>query len=278
LRTVIAEVSARDDVLSAFSGDSAPVFRERRIAERLHHISIDPQHAMQEYLADQLPVRALAEMLVSSRVFTYLTAATPGMRELLTIGKVWELAQADRRTQGAKPYDLVVLDAPATGHGLAILSAPRTFAQAARVGPIARQGKMIDALLSDPRRTGVVGVATPEEMPVNEVLAMRSTLRAKVGLQLDAVVANGMLPARLTAAQAVAVDAAIEQTEPGAVRHALHTARSQHARAKAQRSQLQRLRKGAENVPVITLPQVAAASLGAPDFEALGRRLAGKLG
>ena len=83
---------------------------------------------MEEYLADQLPVRALADLLVSSRAFTYLAAATPGMRELLTAGKVWELAQDRRRTPGAQPYDLVVVDAPATGHGVAVLAAPRTFA------------------------------------------------------------------------------------------------------------------------------------------------------
>ena len=66
--------------------------------------------------------------------------ATPGMRELLSIGKVWELAQLERRTRGAAPYDLVVVDAPATGHGVGILRTPRTFAEIARVGPIAHQG------------------------------------------------------------------------------------------------------------------------------------------
>ena len=67
-----------------------------------------------------------------------LAAATPGLRELLTIGKIWELAQPRRRARGAQPYDVVVVDAPATGHGLALLEAPRSFANAAQVGPIAR--------------------------------------------------------------------------------------------------------------------------------------------
>ena len=71
--------------------------------------------------------------------------ATPGMRELLSIGKVWELAQLERRTRGAAPYDLVIVDAPATGHGVGILRTPRTFAEIARVGPIAHQGRTIAA-------------------------------------------------------------------------------------------------------------------------------------
>ena len=92
----------------------------------------------------------------------------------------------------------MVLDAPATGHGVAILSAPRTFAQAARVGRIARQGRTIDAMLCDPARTGVVAVARPEEMPVNETLALQDALRDDIGLEVELVVCNGMLPQRFT--------------------------------------------------------------------------------
>lgn len=274
MRTIVAEVSAREDVPAAFAGGTGGGFRERRLADDLNHISIDPQHAMEEYLADQLPVRALADVLTSSRMFSYLTAATPGMRELLTVGKVWELAQEDRRTPGARPYDLVVLDAPATGHGVAILSAPRTFAQTARIGPINRQGTMIDALLSDPARTAVVAVTTAEEMPVNETLELRSTLRERMGLDLAAVVVNNVISDRLTAAQAAAIgDAETRAATPGA-RHALRAARSQHARAKVQRSQLQRLRRGlAGEVRVVVLPLLPVAALGASDFEALGRKL-----
>src|SRR5436309_10044082 len=119
------------------------------------------------------------------------------MRELLTAGKVWELAQDRRRTPGAKPYDLVVVDAPATGHGVAVLAAPRTFADAARVGPIARHGTIIDSMLSDPARTAVVAVTTPEELPVNETLALRQALREQVGLDVSLVVANGVRQASL---------------------------------------------------------------------------------
>ncbi len=67
--------------------------------------------------------------------------ATPGMRELLSVGKVWELAQLKRRTSGADAYDLVIVDSPAAGHGVGILRTPRTFAEIARVGPIAHQGQ-----------------------------------------------------------------------------------------------------------------------------------------
>ena len=114
---------------------------EDELAPGLHHISIDPEEAMEEYLVDQLPSRALADVLASSRGFSYLAAATPGLRELLTVGKVWELAQEDRRTPGAPPYDLVdprrARDRPRRG-GAAARRA-RSPGRA-RVGRIARQG------------------------------------------------------------------------------------------------------------------------------------------
>ncbi|HEX7298055.1 MAG TPA: ArsA-related P-loop ATPase [Solirubrobacteraceae bacterium] len=245
LRTIVAEVARRDDVSRALGGEGV---QEEELAPGLHHLSIDPEHVMELYLTDQLPSRALADVLISSRTFTYLAAATPGMRELLTVGKVWELAQEDRRTPGARPYDLVVLDAPATGHGVAILSAPRTFAEVARVGRIARQGRTIGAMVSDPARTAVVAVARPEEMPVNETLSLQDALRDELGLEVSLVVANGVLPQRFDAADARRLEAAPDGPEVRAARHGA-------ARARVQQTQLRRLRRGAR-APVATLPFV----------------------
>jgi anion-transporting ArsA/GET3 family ATPase len=234
-RTVVAEVHRRTDVEHEVTAGGAD------------HISIDPEDAMEEYLADQLPVRALADLLVSSRAFAYLAAATPGMRELLTAGKVWELAQDRRRTPGAEPYDFVVVDAPATGHGVAVLAAPRTFATAARVGPIARQGGIIDAMFSDPARIAVVAVTTAEELPVNETLALRDALREQMGLDLALVAVNGVRPDRFTNA-----DIASLRSVDGA---AARVARDAHGRARAQRAQIARLRRGlGAGVPTVRVP------------------------
>src|SRR3954451_3568042 len=262
LRTIIAEVARRDDVSRVLGGTGV---HEDELAPRLHHISIDPEEAMEEYLVDQLPSRALADVLLSSRGFNYFAAATPGLRELLTVGKVWELTREDRRTPGADPYDLVVLDAPATGHGVAVLSAPRTFADAAVMGRIARQGRIIDAMLSDPAQTGVVAVARAEEMPVNETLALEAALPETVGVTVDLVVCNGLLPDRFDAADVRALEAA-PPSRP--VRAALVA----HARARAQRAQLARLRR-ASRAPVVTLPSGSAPMLDAPSIEPLARAL-----
>jgi anion-transporting ArsA/GET3 family ATPase len=254
LRTIVAEVSARDDVSRALatgpdSDPAHPTFVERDLGDGLHHISIDPESALEEYVRDQLP-RGVSDVLSSSRMFAYLVAATPGLRELLTVGKVWELAQPDRRTPGAHPYDLVILDAPATGHGVAVLTAPGTFADAARMGPVARQGGKIHAMLADPERTAVVAVSTAEEMPVNETLTLRDALAADPLRQhLAAVVVNGVMPQRFRGGEVGALEAAPPS-------RAVRAARVEAARARAHRSQLARLRRAIGDVPVRTLPFV----------------------
>ena len=161
---------------------------------------------MEEYLRDQLPRGPVADILVRSRVFGLLAAATPGMRELLTVGKLWKLAQLERRTPGADAYDLVVVDAPATGHGVAVLSAPRTFAAAAGTGPVARQGRKIDATLSDSSLTAVLAVARAEELEVTETGELRSSLRSSMGLEISRVVANALDPDRFDDAEAAQLE------------------------------------------------------------------------
>jgi Anion-transporting ATPase len=242
-RTIVAEVARRGDVASVFDRAGAEPFEEVALAPSLFHISIDPQDALEEYLRDQLPSGAVAQVLIRSRIFAMVAAATPGMRELLTVGKLWELAQLDRRTPGADAYDLVVVDAPATGHGVAVLSAPRTFAAAAGAGPVARQGRIIDAMLSDPAQIAVVAVAKAEELAVAETGALRRSLRERMGLPLERVVANMLDPDRFSPREATLL-------KPHASHPAVARALRGHGRALRQRAQLASLRRVTGQAPV----------------------------
>jgi anion-transporting ArsA/GET3 family ATPase len=243
---------------------------EVEIAENIHSIAIDPESAMREYLTDQIG-SAMSKVMTSSRVFSYLAAAAPGMSELLTIGKVWDLAQLDQRRTGDTPYDLVVLDAPATGHALGMLRTPRTFRDLARVGPISRQAGRIDAFLSDPELTGVVAVAAPEEMPVNETIDFIAALQEEMAMTPDAVIVNGVYPERFHDSEIAAIEA-VAQADP---RPALGAAISEHRRARHHRNQVRRLRR---RTLAITLPFQFEAELGDADLEQLSQVLAGRLG
>src|ERR1044072_2165145 len=123
---------------------------------------------MREYVLLQLKVRAMRDLLFRSRIFSYLAAATPGLKELVTIGKIWELGQLDRKVKSGRKYDLVIGAAPSPGHGIGFRQPPRTFAAIARVGPIHSQAQQLDRLITDHEHTGTTIVALPEEMPVNE--------------------------------------------------------------------------------------------------------------
>ncbi len=240
LRVIVAELASQDRVRQSFdrSGDT---FEEVQVADGLYTISIDPQTAMEEYL--RVKTGPVGQVLGSSRLFGAFAMATPGMRELLSIGKIWELAQLERRTDGADAYDLVIVDSPAAGHGVGILRTPRTFAEIARVGPIAHQARTIAATIADPDFTAVMAVSTAEEMPVNETLWLRDAL-AREELTLEAVAVNGCYPERFRPGERKRLEAARRRARTPLAGAALDAALSEQARAQAHRDQLQRLRDG----------------------------------
>ncbi|MDO8186720.1 ArsA-related P-loop ATPase [Conexibacter sp. JD483] len=273
LRCCVAELTGQDRAAVAFGHrDGSSGARELRLAQDLWTISIEPQHALEEYLSQK--AGPFGDVLAGSRTFHGFVQATPGMRELLTLGKAWELAQPQRRTAGARPYDLVIVDAPATGHGLAALSTPRTFAEIAKVGPIASQGRTLDAFFTDPDAAAVVAVALAEEMPVNETLRLRRELREQLGIELAATVVNALLPDRLGPRQGATV-AQAEQAAAKAsplVTAALRAARSEHVRAAAQRAQVARLAEGLGSAP-LELPYLFTPAVDVAGLELLSERL-----
>ncbi len=272
LRTIVAEMSGSDRLQQLF--DEAPVngdhpYEEIELVPNLFTISVDPQHAMEEYL--RVKTGPVGQALGSTRLFQAFAMATPGMRELLSIGKVWELAQFERRTRDAEPYDLVIVDAPATGHGVGILRTPRTFAEIARVGPIAHQGGQIARTIADRSFTGVVAVSTPEEMPVNETLVLHEAL-LEDELDLDLVIVNARYPERFSAADHAKLEPALAGQPDRPVRSALRAAVSLHARAAAQAEQQERLAEGFGD-RLVTLPYLFCPEIGPEELELLADHL-----
>jgi anion-transporting ArsA/GET3 family ATPase len=272
LRTIVVELAGQERTQRAFEHQGEH-FVEVELAPELFTISIDPQQSMEEYL--RIKAGPMGSLLSSSKLFSAFAMATPGMRELLSIGKVWELAQLHRKTRGAAPYDLVVVDAPATGHGVGILRTPRTFAEIARVGPIAHQGRQIAETIADRDFTAIVAVATPEEMPVNETLALRDAL-ARERLELDLVVVNALYPDRFDDGQVEQLRAAAAADGDPLARAAVRAALSERTRALTQCEQRDRL-TAAFDGRVVELPFVFADHLGLPEIERLADALAGEL-
>jgi len=192
------------------------------------------------------------------------------------VGKLWELAQHERRSDGGDVYDLVIVDSPAAGHGVGILRTPRTFAEIARVGPIAHQSGVIAATIADAEFTAVIAVATAEEMPVNETLWLRDAL-AEEQLALEATIVNACYPQRFSTRERTALAKARKRTEEPLVGAALGAALSEHARMQAQREQLARLRGGLAT-EIVELPYLFAESVGRAELEQLADSLEAGLG
>ena len=269
-RVIVCEVAAQENASRFFDHDEVG-FHEIEMEENLWSISIDPDESMREYVLLQLKVRAMRDLLFRSRIFTYLAAATPGLKELVTIGKIWELTQPDRKVKSGRKYDLVIVDAPATGHGIGFLQTPRTFAAIARVGPIHSQALQLNALITDQDHTGTAIVALPEEMPVNESAALEHDLRNEVGVAVDRIYLNGLYPERFSKEEAERLGALAERTD-GSERAAARAALSEHGRARSQRAQLARLRRRVET-PVKTLPFLFEPDLDVEAARELSRKL-----
>lgn len=269
-RTIVCEVAATENASRLFA-QSEVGFREVELANDLWAISIDPDESMREYVLLQLKVKAMRDLLFRSRMFTYLAAATPGLNELVTIGKIWELAQLDRKVKHGRKYDLVIVDAPATGHGISFLQTPRTFASIAKVGPIHNQALQLESLITDQEQTGTVIVSLPEEMPVNETARLESELAGDIGIAIDRVVMNALYPETFSKSDVKKL-ARLGKSEDGEIRAAGRAATSQATRAAAQREQLARLEEMVE-ADVTTLPYIFKPEL---DLKA-ARQLAEKV-
>ena len=223
---------------------------------------------MHEWLRYQLRSGALAGLLGHSRLFHYLTAAAPGVTELVTMGKVWDLAQPQRRTGGAR-FDTVIMDAPATGHALALLRAPRTYANVARVGPdrAARRRRSTRSCATR-SATGVLSVALPEEMPVNETVDLERRLGDELGMRVDQIVANARAARSASRAAEVRRAGGAGARERGACRPRSPSTTGR----RGQQEQLERLRAEAR-APVITLPYLFEPELRRREVELLSDRL-----
>ncbi len=272
-RVVVCEVGDQQR-LPAMLGEVSANGSEQELRPGLFGVTVDPERTKEEWLRYQLKSGTLAGVLGGSRVFQYLTAAAPGLTELVTMGKIWDLAQLERRTEGAV-YDLAIVDAPATGHGLAMLRAPSTYAGVARVGPIRRQALIIDEFVRDPDTTGVLAVALPEEIPVNETIDLEARLRDELGVNLHATVLNAVLPQRFSAADARRLET-LSKSGTKEAQAAGRAALSEFRRARGERSQGRRLRR-ATRAPVVTLPHLFEPEIGAEQLERLARVLERRL-
>ncbi len=268
-RTLLIEVAAETRTAAVF-GTAPPVDAPVEARPGLFALSVDAERAMQEYLSIQLKVRPLVEMMSRSRAFHQVTQAAPGLAELVTLGKIWDLATAVR--DGRPVWDRLVVDAPATGHGLALLQAAASMRDLAGSGPISDQADAIERVVRHPAATGVVVVAIPEELAVTEATEAVTLMRGH-GLPVACAVANAVRtspfgPGDADALRQVRADPAAGSAERAAAGAALATVDGAAHDAREVRA----LGDGCA-LPVAVLPVVADLAPGSGGIEQLSAAL-----
>ena len=190
-RVLVAAVDPDARLRALLGGDGGPLaYEPARVDDGVWVSHIEPFEALGEYLGLQLGTRRLVDPVLRQKAFRQFLAATPGWRELITLGKVWHLEQME---DGSRPrFDLIVVDAPATGHGLTFLDVPRVVASAVRAGPLHQHTEAVEALIEDPERTLLLPVALAEELPTRETVELVERVRSELEVALDRVVVNAV--------------------------------------------------------------------------------------
>lgn len=189
-RTLVCEVDAKGNLADFYeAGETA--FAARELQPNLWAMSMNTEESLKEYLSLQLKIPLLAKIGPLARTFDFIANAAPGVKEILTIGKVaWEVKE--------RHYDLVVVDSVASGHIVGQLTAPQGINELVQVGVVRNQTQWMLDILTDPSQTGVVIVSAPEEMPVAETIELADRLDTETHVDLAAVVVNRVLPELFT--------------------------------------------------------------------------------
>jgi anion-transporting ArsA/GET3 family ATPase len=275
-RTLLCEVDAKGDLAQVLETDPLK-FRAREVLPNLHAMTMDTEASLREYLQLQLHMPSWTRLGPLARTFDFVATAAPGVREILTIGK---LAYEVRE----RHFDLVIVDSPATGHVVGQLAAPEAIRDVVRLGAVRSQVEWILELLQDPATTGAVIVTTPEEMPVAETIELVERLDAETQVDLAAVVVNHVLPELFGAREEEIFDDLRRDDRlarlvgPGAVA-VLDGADLAVARRRSRTAQLDRLRTSLPStVPLVYLPELFLRHHGVRATRQLAEALAAELG
>lgn len=278
LNTLILELDGLGAVGSGWDG-RARAYAPRSLRPRLDHASLTPAECAEDFGRTRLGMSRMSSLVFNNRMMQTLLDALPGLGDLVQLGKLENRLLDPGR--GETAYDLVLVDAPATGHGLTLLAAARTMAEMTRVGPFFELARTVEALVQDPQRTGVVVVTLPEELPVSESLELVGALQAD-GFPPSLIVVNQLRAARLPE------DPPWETVRPALAEGGprlealLHLADDLHLRQHSQEQAMARLADtlpeviGANHaavLPVVRVPRVPGGVANAADIERFGASL-----
>jgi anion-transporting ArsA/GET3 family ATPase len=174
--------------LATYFGRDAVGFQPVEVEPGLFVMAMNTEDSLREYLRLFVRVPVIGSLAPLARIFEFVANAAPAVKEILAIGKICHEVRENT-------YDLIVVDAEATGHFVAQVSAPDALMRVVQIGVVADQTAWMREILHDAARTTVVAVTTAEELPVSETIELRDRLRAATPTPIGAIVVNRVNPA-----------------------------------------------------------------------------------
>ena len=276
LSALIVEVEGKSGLGGLFGHDRLPYADTQLLAPtdttgELRARTLTPDDALVEYLEDH-GLKRISGRLSSSGALDMVATATPGIRDVLILGKVKQLERS-----GAA--DVIIVDAPAAGHAISFLRSAQGLLDAVTVGPIETQAREVRDLLSDPERCQVMLVTLAEETPVNELVETAFSLEDRVGVALSPVVVNGLYPqlAGLDVDPEVAAAEVGATLRPGEAAQLRDAAEFRMGRTALQLEQVERLDHELP-LPQLPLPFLFTSELDRADLDVLADALIEAIG
>ncbi len=233
----------------------------------LSAVLLKPEVAFREYGQMVLKSRRLADALFDNKYVQGFFRGAPGLKEWALLGKAW--FHATENENGRPRFDVVLFDAPATGHALDMLRVPTVIVEVSPPGVLKNDAQRALRFFRDPALSGVVVVTLPEEMPTNETLELTDAIKSELAMPIAALVVNGLVPTLFDEASRRALEALTEHDwlEGGAAEQAVASALRRAVRERVQAESLARLRE--IGAPEFRLPWIAGGVASRRDLAAL---------
>jgi len=204
-RTLVCEMDAKGALATAFDVGELG-YEPTEVRPNVFAMAMNTEDSLREYLHLFVRIPLVGRIGPLARTFDFVADAAPGVKEILAVGKLcYEVRE--------RHYDLVIVDAEASGHIVAQIGAPDAIRELVQVGPVRDQTEWMIDILNDPVRTGLVIVTTPEEMPVTETIELLDRVRDKTRVDVAGIIANRVLPSLFSPREAE-VFAALGESRP----------------------------------------------------------------
>jgi anion-transporting ArsA/GET3 family ATPase len=268
-RVLIAMCNAKERV-SQFLEVPPIGAQNQNVLPNIDAVNMVPKVALEEYGMMVLRVRALYRAIFENRLVAAFLRGTPGIEAWSMLGKA-QFHAHETLPDGRPRYDMVILDSPATGHGLEMLRVPRVLLDVTPPGLLRREAERAWDLFTDPTRSGVVVVTLAEEMPVSESIELYTALRSELSLPVSAIAVNGLIEQLFTQDEGAWLEQTMRETpESDLVYNLLRAGRRRTVREAVQVESLARV---VANFPVprFNLPQLMVPELRRSGLEQLSR-------